>query len=116
MESARECLVVLDRKLDIAKANPNFYDLFMLSPEDAIGKKFTSIMHVPDQDTRFTKLLYDAFNNTRPFRDLQLKLSLPYERCDEASISANKIALVGIKDDYLLVKIRCSHTKINAEY
>lgn len=114
MESARECLVVLNRELHIVKANPNFYDLVQLPKEHAIGIKFTSVMHLPDHDTKLITLLKDAFNQAKPFTDLRLKLTLPYEQCEEASVSANKIALVGIKDDYVLVRIRCSHAHIKA--
>jgi PAS domain S-box-containing protein len=107
MESARECLVILDKNLHVVKANPNFYELFQLSPEDVLDKKFTAIISVYDNETTLSKMFNDALNKALPFNDFRLNLSK--DQCDEARVSANKIGLVGIKDDYLLVKIRCNY-------
>jgi two-component system phosphate regulon sensor histidine kinase PhoR len=109
MESARECLVILDKNLHVAKANHNFYDLFMLHPDDAVGKEFTSIL--PDPDTKLNNLFNEAFNQAGSNTESQLNVSFPQINCHEAKISINKISLNGIKDDYLLVRIRCSYKK-----
>lgn len=108
METARECLVVLDGNLQIVKANPNFYELMELDKANAIGKKLTSILGMQDEDTKLSNLLNDALKNPTESRDAQLKISLPKPKCTEAELSATKIVLPGIKNDYILDKIRCT--------
>jgi PAS domain S-box-containing protein len=112
MDAAKECLVVLDKSLRIVKANPNFYEIFELQQKDAIGERITSILHLQDNDDRLSKLLNGALNQPPHANDFQMRLTLANEHCDEASLSASKIELVGIKDEYILVKIRCNHTYI----
>jgi len=110
LETKHQCLVILDQKLNIVRANPNFYQTFQTEAAEVLERPFESIQEGQWGNPKLHSLLLSVLNEDQPFEEFPLHLSKSSENCHHMTVSGNKIKIEGIAKDYILVVIRCKFT------
>ena len=110
METKRQCLVILDKKLNIVRANASFYEIFQVKADEVIGKAFESIQEGQWHHPKLHSLLLKALNKNHPFEEFPLYLPQPTEDCHLVMVTGSKIQIESIERDHILVVIRCKFT------
>jgi two-component system, chemotaxis family, CheB/CheR fusion protein len=102
----REALLVLDADLTIVTANPSFYNLFEVSPEEIKNQHIYRLGEGQWDKKELRDLLEDILNNNTCFNDYLVEYSFPEIGSKRMLLNGRKLNLKSQKTEWILLVIQ----------
>jgi len=115
LQGNTDCIVFLDDRLNLVKANWCFYQLFQLNVQVVKNVSFMEIQNGVWNISALQSLLHGVLNEDSKFKDFEVNLTKETTRCNEAIISGKKVNFEGVSKDFILLNIKCKSKKADTK-